>query len=735
MKKILLTMMLSALATYCLAQDNYFKDAQLLKSLKPYISQIKVVLDGDTLRLADPLADPFTPFINLLHQAQAVTGDAYAGNDTNTVNEGELVNANNQNETTPATETSLLKKAEEESALKKELLAAAWLLNNNSEVDLLAVSDFPKSFPMLKKIKSNIIEGGFGQSEGQPTNFAFSEAAIIYGVTDFIIKRAKEQLVEVYLEGWYDKLESDETLRQMLPQTLDVMNAFIQDNGISLAKYGDKWKVAMQEDIRNFPNLLQGETFVSNTMERLWPKMESTQRSEFVAAISGSAQLAYRIYMKEHAVNVINTMAANYYLPSKTGDKAPVFKRMMVLLQVLSEVAGTMSEKQTYTVVNISDARKMDLESWEILIKLIYTRNHLQLKYVFQNNKTFDNLTRSSLTDFNEFRLLLENGIAQFQNIQDLLSLEKGEKLSFEESRKLFESAFALFGTGNQFLLHYNIVKDDTFYQSFKQYSGFVTEMGEGISTQQYGKVLDGTIGVFNTVTKEYPSRLADTVTKNLQRYGSFMLNIIASKDAGQVEAALDELIPKGSYQLKNYKRTVVSLSAFPGVMFGGENIKKYPVDAGGAVIPGSKKEVQTKYSLAPYLPIGFDISFHVAGGEKLYQKAMKKKSGSMNIGIQLVDLGAVLNYRLSSDSTVETAPDVSWKQLFSPGLQLMWHFNNSPVVIGAACNYTPDLRKINQDGNTYSSNAFRFGIFLGVDVTFFNLFTSKKPSWGDYKP
>jgi hypothetical protein len=85
------------------------------------------------------------------------------------------------------------------------------------------------------------------------------------------------------------------------------------------------------------------------------------------------------------------------------------------------------------------------------------------------------------------------------------------------------------------------------------------------------------------------------------------------------------------------------------------------------------------------------------------------------------------LNYRLSGDSTESTAPEISWKQLLSPGVQVMWHFNNSPVVFGLSCNYTPELRNIDQKGVTYSANAFRFGAFLGVDVTIFNLHLSRR--------
>lgn len=87
---------------------------------------------------------------------------------------------------------------------------------------------------------------------------------------------------------------------------------------------------------------------------------------------------------------------------------------------------------------------------------------------------------------------------------------------------------------------------------------------------------------------------------------------------------------------------------------------------------------------------------------------------------VQVFDLGAVLNYRLTgSDEEDESSnPNITFKQLLSPGVNYVYHFANSPMVVGAGVNYSPDLRKITQGSTEFKANAIRYGIFVAVDVT-----------------
>jgi len=185
----------------------------------------------------------------------------------------------------------------------------------------------------------------------------------------------------------------------------------------------------------------------------------------------------------------------------------------------------------------------------------------------------------------------------------------------------------------------------------------------------------------------------------------------------------LNELIPTGSYNLKNSGSFTVSLSAFPGLFVGAENISKYTTDNKGVPITSKSKVTSTAYSSGVFLPIGID--FNCGHKAKTYTLG-NEKYNSWGLLIQAIDLGAVLSYRLSTDQSENAAPNITFKQILSPGLAITHHFTNSPIIIGALANYSPGLRTVNQTENVYQSNSFRFGIFLAVDVTFFNINVKK---------
>jgi hypothetical protein len=193
------------------------------------------------------------------------------------------------------------------------------------------------------------------------------------------------------------------------------------------------------------------------------------------------------------------------------------------------------------------------------------------------------------------------------------------------------------------------------------------------------------------------------------------MVNILAAKTSDDLSSALEELVPRDQYKRKNTSPWSISLSAYPGLFYGWEKIIIYRAANGRPNLATGTPKWGTSASV--YLPIGLDLT---------------KGFGKSCIGLflQAIDLGAVLNYRLTNnDSTVLSNPNITWQQLISPGASFFWQFRNTPIVGGFGFNYTPALRKIDQKDVTYNANALRIGIFLAVDVTAIHLayFKGKK--------
>lgn len=610
--------------------------------------------------------------------------------------------------------------SEEKLEIANELLYILFISNTDSPEDLKKIiATCPKKFYYLESIEKNI---GLFQFKSPSTNFTFPEAQIIYGIVDFTISRAKEQMVEIYLSKWYEKLEGNTFTKQMLPRTLSTLKAFNDDESLNVAQYGDKWKAAFQEDLRNLPVLFQDETFVGQVLDTIGIK--ARDKIETSAVVTGGSQLVYGLYLKKHLVNTINDMSVDYLTQDEQNPAA--FKRLTVLCNILLKAGGTLINNDTYEAVSVDDISQLDYVAWKTFLKLLFIRHYQGLQYASNNkiDELFPDLIKNEKIDqFAQLYRQTINVVTTFQKaVNGHLNMPTTE-LNLEETRKLFELGFQL---TDQVVSYLPYITKDAVPQNVtiildkaKKYYIALSQVGEGIASRRYGAVVDGTAGIISMLNE---NKKLDTLIDNIQRYGSFMVNIISTKDDAEVKAALDELIPKNIYKLKNTHSFSVSLSSYPGFFTGFEKISKFPETADGNPQLNMLKESSFAFAPAAYLPIGFDLNF----GNK--NSKHSDKFNSTNIFFQILDLGAVLNYRITgSGSSEEPNPNITFKQILSPGIGLMWHFSNSPLVAGATTSYTPSLRKVNQAGNEYNSNALRIGIFVAVDVTYFNLFNSKK--------
>jgi hypothetical protein len=75
---------------------------------------------------------------------------------------------------------------------------------------------------------------------------------------------------------------------------------------------------------------------------------------------------------------------------------------------------------------------------------------------------------------------------------------------------------------------------------------------------------------------------------------------------------------------------------------------------------------------------------------------------------VQVFDIAAVVNYRLSSDSSSSSLPQkILLSKVFSPGITYNLGIKNCPFDIGIGAKYTPELRKIGSDLQANSVRLF----------------------------
>ncbi|MEZ5018362.1 MAG: hypothetical protein R2800_14980 [Flavipsychrobacter sp.] len=619
-------------------------------------------------------------------------------------------------------------------AVEKEMNDLLAIIYADDASDLKDVENYTQQFSNLTQILTatnqyftqrssvNELQGGSLMS---PAGLGSLESEIIYGITDFAISRAKEEILEAHLKYLYQEMNEDAILKQLIPHTLGKMEAFINDNSISMAKYGGLWKAAFQEDLRNMPVVMQKEWLVDTILTRL--KIADDVKFQLAPVISGGDRIVYNLYLKKNLIQILSDMAGDYVDPKQDAN-LPVFKRVVLMSDIVTDALGYMSS-DGYKMASLQSLEKMTPDAWDIFFKLVYLRNKEAIYNVMGEHalKLID-LKEESVR--NQLILAVNKSLNLLSSYNTILPKDIKE-VTPEDVARVYDLQLQVVDNGIDYLKIFG-KEDSKLAAIIAQYEKNVqpilfnlAEIGEGLTTQQYGKVLDGSLNTINRAHQIYCASLDgatcdktayNNLIKYLTKYGSFMVNVIDAKDSDDVEEALDEIVPKGLYKLKFSKEFTITASLYPGAFYGAEGLKKYAVQNGA--LNKSSSTVNWASSLSFYLPIGVDFNWGFS--------VSKTKNMSLGLYLQAFDLGAVMNYRLNADSTESNNPEVSFQQLISPGASLIVHLPNSPIVVGGGVNYTPSLRSITDNNITYEANALRYGVFLAVDVTVIPLFISK---------
>lgn len=172
------------------------------------------------------------------------------------------------------------------------------------------------------------------------------------------------------------------------------------------------------------------------------------------------------------------------------------------------------------------------------------------------------------------------------------------------------------------------------------------------------------------------------------EKYMPFMVDILSSRSAGDVRAALEKYAePVGGWRNKQDRDFQASLTAFLGATAGAEYV------AGEGAL-----------ELGGFAPVGVDLSH--------------RKVGAF---ISLVDLGTLTTVRL--DGGDAELPAITLDQILSPGLYVRVALGKSPFVLGAGASAVRGLRDTAAGDDPI---AWRVHAFVGVDITMFQLYSSQ---------
>ncbi len=241
----------------------------------------------------------------------------------------------------------------------------------------------------------------------------------------------------------------------------------------------------------------------------------------------------------------------------------------------------------------------------------------------------------------------------------------------------------------------------------------YITKKGETTKIQSFSELdifIDGTTFISSTEKLQRPLEKLTDFLEKIKPYALFIANVAEAKSEEDITNALDAIIlPVGSSSIKKHSVFNISVQSYLGAR---------------ASMFQSSSQVQNAWN-SPWsvtAPIGFAFSW---GGKS----SVWKNPASFSFFASLFDIGAIVDYNLTTDSNKNPSVDYEIKlgQIVSPGGYIVWGFpGNLPLSIGAGAQYGPGIFSAS-DGIKTVSPDWKFNAFLAVDIPFFNLHSNPR--------
>lgn len=221
-----------------------------------------------------------------------------------------------------------------------------------------------------------------------------------------------------------------------------------------------------------------------------------------------------------------------------------------------------------------------------------------------------------------------------------------------------------------------------------------------------------------------------------IRKLAGFLNDVMLATDSKKLAKVVESYaLPPGSYKRKRNSWWSLDLNAFVGA-YGAYEFARKNVDGNATPVLKSSGWV---YGVTAPIGISLSKTFgrklniynpvkdeYIRNPDKLrfkHNNVFCRSSTTLTITASIVDIGAVVSYRFnnSEDSVLPQQPN--WAQVFSPGISLSLGLRNTPLVLSAGYQYTPQLRKIKRGNAEPLLNSNRLYIGVLFDLPLANLF------------
>jgi len=540
-----------------------------------------------------------------------------------------------------------------------------------------------------------------------------TQSAIIDGAAKFLAERFREEATTLYIDKFKQKLDSVPELQTLYPKTYLFLKSADIFNYTSL---GNDFKEAFEEDLKNSLGNL------NNLLEKDNNKLKSILiEKKLYYPFSFSLTLSERLINGDHPVEVLSFIE-NKYQNLEEGNGFYNYYNVVHGINIIQNNIQKIKENnqplnfpQFENIwLKFSNLKEIDeVKEKEIFAALIYHEDTTYFKDVLDLDK--DKATaffKGTVYPIAEFLNTIEN----FQSKEKMLASDYMEVM--DNTLKLIIHFDKMSGNKISEAIKIDINnKTETIYPLEFIEKSF--DLYKSIYSKNYGYVVTNGLYITDKVLMVggYDSKKVIKITQAMSKYGGFMVDVVKAENSDDVKVLIQKNVTKFSYLDKRRSTLNLTLSAHPGVYVGGEWL-------------GNFDRSNRKPSIGITAPIGFEFmcSFLKHKNKNNRQPNTNNKTvkyipeGSWSIFASFADIGAAFNYRLN-DSESQLPAELTFKQVFSPGISLNRAFKNSPLTLGLGYQYTPELREVNINNIVTLENSHRVMLRLSWDIPMVKIF------------
>lgn len=516
---------------------------------------------------------------------------------------------------------------------------------------------------------------------------------ILLELTDFIIARARQEMVIGYLTTLYSIGRTTPGVHEAFPGTFRLIQGLAEQGGARLSATAagripiDVWRASLADDYRRIP---------MNLVRHLCRAGSSCAQQ--LAMAMPALLAADRVVRGEPIFDVLREVPADI----RTHGSAETAAMRDALAHGAGVVVALTDALRIQGIAEAADPlRHPYILSGRALSQLSPRQRDAFVRVLLLRTVPEDTLAIQ--LDVNRFLASAERALRG----AELLATTSSD--SGASASRLVRHASTTFLAGFDVALtllpanHHPALKD------VRERWSSVFEVLDPLARGDYSLVMPRTIELVRTVSNGREAAPAQVLTLM-----GLATSLSTAQSGADVRAAFEAAAaPVGVWQEKRYQQgSPVSIASFPGAMAAWELLEQDGTWADGGVAAGV------------FMPIGVEVQLR--GKTALPSNLRDSRCTiwlfcSAGLYISVIDLGALATYRLSGTEQAEVAPNTTLRQVFAPGAFLTLGLRRTPLALLVGGQLMPGLRSVTDpNGESREVSAIRGSLGITADVTLF---------------